>query len=41
MKLKTNLKWWYIFLPRFNGVAMMDLEDWGEPDDLAASDSCL
>ena len=40
-EIRKDLKWWYIFLPRFNGVAMMDLEEWGEPDSLAESDSCL
>ena len=40
-EIEKDLKWWYIFLPRFNGVAMMDLEEWGEPDILAASDSYL
>ena len=40
-ELKKHLCWWYIFLPRFNGVAMMDLQEWGDPDSLVASDSCL
>ena len=26
-EIRKDLKWWYIFLPRFNGVAMMDLEE--------------
>lgn len=40
-ELKKDLRWWYIFLPRFNSVAMMDLQEWGDPDSLVASDSCL
>ena len=41
VEIKKDLQWWYIFLPRFNGVAMMDLDEWSEPDQLAASDACL
>ena len=40
-ELKKDLRWWYIFLPRFNGVVMMDLQEWGDPDSLVANDSCL
>ena len=35
------MQWRYVFLQRFNGVAMMDLDEWSEPDQLAASDACL
>ena len=41
VEIKKDLQWWYIFLPRFNGVAMMDLDEWSEPDQLAACDACL
>ena len=40
-ELKKDLRWRYVFLPRFNGVAMMDQQEWGDPDGLVASDSCL
>ena len=39
--IKKDLEWWYVFLPRFNGIAMMDLQEWSEPDELAARDACL
>ena len=41
MEIKKDLQWWYIFLPRFNGVAIMDLDEWSESNQLAASDACL
>ena len=28
-------------MPRFNGVSMMDLKEWSQPDQFAASDACL
>ena len=40
-KLENTLNGGIFFLPRFNGVAMMDLEERDEPNSLAASDSCL
>ena len=40
-EIRKDLEWWRIFLPRFNGVSMMDLEEWSQPDQFAASDACL
>lgn len=39
--IKRDLEWWYFFLPQFNGISMMDLEEWSEPDEIVASDACL
>ena len=40
-EIRKDLEWWRIFLPRFNGVSIMDLEEWSQPDQSAASDACL
>ena len=40
-EIRKDLECWRIFLPRFNGVSMMDLEEWSQPDQFAASDACL
>ena len=31
---KKNMRWWFQFLPKYNGVLMMDLGDWSKPDPL-------
>ena len=33
-----DLRWWFYFLSKFNGISMKDFEEWCEPDVL---DSCL
>ena len=38
---KKDLLWWSHFLPRYNGISMMDLEEWGTPDSVLSCDSCL
>lgn len=38
---KKDLKWWSIFLPLYNGVSMMDMENWSKPDEILACDSSL
>jgi hypothetical protein len=35
------LKWWYEFLPVFNGVSMMAVEEWSYPDTVFSCDACL
>ena len=37
----NDLRWWFYFLPKFNGISMMDSEEWCQPDFLLASNSCL
>ncbi len=39
--VKLDIKWWIEFLPRYNGVSMMAVEEWSEPDQVVASDACL
>ena len=38
--VRKDLMWWKLFLPTFNGVSMMLLEDWSNPDELCACDAC-
>jgi hypothetical protein len=35
------LKWWYEFLPVFNGVSMIAVEEWSYPDTVFSCDACL
>ena len=41
LETKKDLIWWFHFLPKYNGVSMMDFEEWSEPDQLCATDACL
>ena len=38
--VKQDLRWWQLFLPTFNGVSMMLMEEWSNPDELCACDAC-
>ena len=40
-EVHKDLLWWHRFLPFYNGVSMMFLEDWTAPDEIFSSDSCL
>ena len=39
--IKKDLERWYFFLPQFNGISMMDMEEWSELDKIVPSDACL
>ena len=39
--VKKDLLWWHRYLPLYNGVSMMILEEWSNPDEIFSSDSCL
>lgn len=39
--IKKDLTWWKNFLPLYNGVSMMDLTEWSEPDSIISCDACL
>ena len=41
LETKKDLIWWFHLLPKYNGVSMMDFEEWSEPDQLCATDACL
>ena len=36
-----DIKWWIRYLPKFNGISLISMESWSEPDQLVASDACL
>ena len=38
---KQDLLWWRKFLPLHNGVSMMALEEWSQPDEIFSTDACL
>ena len=38
---KKDLLWWDTFLPLYNCVSMMIMEDWSKPDEILSCDSCL
>ena len=39
--LRKDLHWWRVFLPQYNGVSMMAMENWSHPDEVVACDACL
>jgi hypothetical protein len=39
--VKKDVFWWYEFMPLYNGVSMMALEEWSKPDSVFSSDACL
>ena len=39
--VKKDLLWWNNFLPVYNGISMMQVEEWSKPDELFSCDSCL
>lgn len=40
-EVRKDLIWWREFLPLYNGVSMMSLEEWSVPDGEFSSDACL
>jgi hypothetical protein len=39
--VKKDLLWWHKFLPGYNGVSIMSLENWSSPDEVLSSVACL
>ena len=39
--LHKDIVWWRTFIRTYNGVSMMMIEDWSNPDDVLATDACL
>ena len=39
--VKKDLLWWHRYLLLYDGVSMMILEEWSNPDEFFSSDSCL
>ena len=40
-EFKKDLLWWSKFLHVYNGISILNLQDWTEPDEFFASDACL
>lgn len=40
-EILRDFYWWAQFLPSYNGISMMPLEGWSNPDAVLATDSCL
>ena len=38
---RADLRWWRLFLPQYNGISMMAVNQWSSPDKIFASDACL
>ncbi len=41
LEVQKDFRWWAEFLPLYNGVSMLPMEDWSEPDAVLATDACL
>lgn len=39
--VQKDLQWWHKFLHQYNGISMMMLEEWSNPDEIFSSDSSL
>ncbi|CAG2202606.1 unnamed protein product [Mytilus edulis] len=39
--VKKDILWWKKFLPLYNGVSMMLIEEWSKPDEIFSSDACM
>ena len=40
-ELLKDVEWWNVYLPHFNGISMMQMEEWSAPDQIIACDACL
>ncbi|VDI14398.1 Hypothetical predicted protein [Mytilus galloprovincialis] len=39
--VQNDILWWVNFLPHYNGISMMMIEEWSIPDEVFSSDACL
>lgn len=39
--IRKDIMWWRTFLSDFNGVSMMSIEEWSNPDEVFSTDGCL
>ena len=39
--IRKDVYWWKTFLRQFNGVSMMAVEEWSDPDCVFSTDACL
>ena len=40
LEMKRDLRWWHLFLPRFNGRCLIPRTLWSEPDSVLQCDAC-
>jgi hypothetical protein len=40
-EVRKDIQWWDKFLPLYNGISLMYLGEWTEPDSIFSSDACL
>ncbi len=40
-EIREDVEWWATFIVQYNVVSMMPMEDWSQPDEVVASDTCL
>lgn len=40
-EVKKDLQWWNEFLPKYNGISLMYLGPWSEPDTILSCDGYL
>ena len=40
-EIQKDLIWWTKFFPLYNGISMMMVEEWSNPDEIFSTDSCL
>lgn len=40
-EFRKDIRWWQIFLPRYNGVSVIHTSHWSAPDEVFATDACL
>ena len=41
LDFKKDIRWWLRYLSEYNGVSMIAIEEWEQPDKTAACDACL
>ena len=41
LDFKKDIRWWLKYLSEYNGVSMMAMEEWEQPDATGACDACL
>ena len=39
--VKADMRWWKLFLPRYNGISLMAVDHWSLPDEVFACDASL
>ena len=40
LDIRKHFMWWKSFLPRYNGISMMDMDDFSESDSIISTNAC-